>query len=211
LFHVELRDTPAFQTLQRGLDALGLETTAAQAEALYAFSSLLSEWSQRMNLTGHRTLEAIVDRLVLEACALASALPALASLADLGSGAGIPGIPVAILRGDCRVTLVESRERRHHFQRAIVRELGLSNVEPLLGRAEQLEPRPHSGVVAQAMAQPGRALAWMLPWAEPGGLLLLPLAAETPPPEHPEVMPEPSRSYQAPGGPERSLWIGRKR
>jgi 16S rRNA G527 N7-methylase RsmG len=199
LFHVELRDTPAFQTLQRGLDALGLETTAAQAEALYAFSSLLSEWSQRMNLTGHRTLEAIVDRLVLEACALASALPALASLADLGSGAGIPGIPVAILRGDCRVTLVESRERRHHFQRAVVRELGLSNVEPLLGRAEQLEPRP------------GWAMAWMLPWAEPGGLLLLPLAAETPPPEHPEVMPEPSRSYQAPGGPERSLWIGRKR
>jgi 16S rRNA (guanine527-N7)-methyltransferase len=201
----------AFQALRRGLEALALEATPAQVEALYAFASRLSEWSQRMNLTGHRTLETITDRLVLEACALASVLPPLPSLADLGSGAGIPGIPVAILRGDCRVTLVESRERRHHFQRAVVRELGLSNVDPRLGRAEQLESRPHSGVVAQAMAQPERALAWMLPWAEPGGLLLLPLAADAMPPEHPELTPEPSRSYRAPGGPERSLWIGRKR
>ena len=190
---------------------MALKATPAQSEALYAFASRLSEWSQRMNLTGHRTLEAIVDRLVLEACALASVLPPLQSLADLGSGAGIPGIPVAILRGDCRVTLVESRERRHHFQRAVVRELELSNVEPRLGRAEKLEPRPHSGAVAQAMAQPERALAWMLPWAEPGGLLLLPMAADALPPEHPELMPESSRSYRAPGGPERSLWIGRKR
>ncbi len=205
------REQPAFEALRRGLDALAPEATPGQAEALYAFASRLSEWSQRMNLTGHRTLEAIVDRLILEACGLVSVLPPLPSLADLGSGAGIPGIPVAILREDCRVTLVESRERRHHFQKAVVRELGLSNVEPRLGRAEQLEPRPHAGVVAQAMAQPERALAWMLLWAEPGGLVLLPGSPDTPAPLHPEVSPEPSRPYRATGGPERSLWVGRRR
>ena len=165
-----------------------------------------------MNLTGHRSLEAIIERLILDAAALAQVLPEFGSLADLGSGAGLPGLPVAILRPQCPVTLVESRERRNHFQRAAVREIGIRNARPLRGRAEELEATPHAAVIAQALARPERALAWMVRWAEPGGLLLIP-GGKTPHqvPELPDVCFETCLRYRAPGRPsDRSVWIGRR-
>ena len=165
-----------------------------------------------MNLTGHRSLDAIVRRLVLEAAALAAVMPEVPSLADLGSGAGFPGLPIAVLRRDCQLTLVEARMRRHHFQRAAVRALGLRNTRLELGRAEQIEARTHAAVVAQAVARPERALPWMLPWVEPGGLLFLP--GSSPPPDIPEIPGvsfEARLRYRTPcDGPVRSLWIGRR-
>ena len=165
-----------------------------------------------MNLTGHRSLEAIIERLILDAAALAQVLPEFGSLADLGSGAGLPGLPIAILRPQCGVTLVESRERRHHFQRAAVREIGIPNARPLRGRAEQLEAKPHAAVIAQALARPERALVWMVRWAEPGGLLLIP-GGNTPirVPELPEVTFETCLRYRAPGRTsDRTIWVARR-
>jgi len=174
---------------------------------------MLEKWSRRINLTAHRTLDAIVRRLLLEAAALVRHIPPVASLADIGSGAGFPGLPIAVLRPECAVTLVEAREKRHHFQRAVVRDLGLANANPKLGRAETLEPHPHAAVIAQALAPPSRALPWLLPWAEIGGLVLLPGSAC--PPEVPEdrrVSLEAIVHYRVPcGGPDRTLWIGRRR
>ncbi len=202
----------ARRILQEGLRQVCPNATADQAEALLEFSILLAEWSERMNLTGHRGLEAILSRLVLEAAALSTALPETESLADLGSGAGIPGLPLAILRPACRITLVEARERRHHFQRAAIRHLNLENAEPRLGRVEDLEPEAHAAVVAQAMAPPIKALDWMLPWARSGGILAIPGSAAPPlVPEHADVVSETVVPYRAPAGPDRTLWIGRRR
>ncbi len=167
-----------------------------------------------MNLTGHRTPEAIAQRLVLDALALGAALPldAPTSLADLGSGAGFPGLPLALLWPACRVTLVESRERRHHFQRAAVRTLGLPRATPRRGRLEDLAPDPHAVVVAQALAQADQALAWMLPWVAPGGWIVLARSAEaqalvTPP----GLEDAATASYRVPlGGPERTVWLARR-
>lgn len=149
---------------------------------------------------------------MLDAAALAQHLPAVPSLVDLGSGAGFPGLPIAVLRSECSVLLVEAREKRHHFQRAAVRELRLANAQTLLGRAEQLEPRPRAVVIAQAIAEPSLALRWMLPWAEVGGWLALPGGEEPP-----EIAPDPSIAlervarYRVPGGgPARTLWLGRR-
>lgn len=205
--------TPHARLLAAGLDELGLRADAAQLDALLVLTEMLETWAARINLTGHRDPEAIVRHLHLGAAALAAQVPEISSLADLGSGAGFPGLPWAILRPDCRFTLVESRERRHHFQRAVIRTLGLANVRAVRGRAEELDPTPHAAVVAQAMARPGRALRWMLPWAQEGGLLLLP-GSETPPqvPEIEEISDSELRRYRVPcGGPERTLWIGRVR
>ena len=166
-----------------------------------------------MNLTGHRSLEAIIERLILDAAALAQVLPEFESLADIGSGAGLPGLPIAILRPQCRVTLVESRERRHYFQRAVVREIGISNARPLRGRAEELEATPHSAVIAQALARPERALTWMVRWAEPGGLLLIP-GGKTPHrvPGLPDISFETCLRYRSPGRTsDRTVWIARRR
>jgi 16S rRNA (guanine527-N7)-methyltransferase len=169
-------------------------------------------WGRSINLTGHRSLEAVVRGLLLEAAALLVEAPGFVSLADLGSGAGFPGLPIAILRPEVEVTLVESRRRRHHFQRAVLRELGLANVRALRGRVEELPPSPHAAVVAQALARPARALEWMPRWAAPGGWLLLPGAEAAP--EVPEAIGyrfEALRRYRLPcGGPARTLWIGRR-
>jgi 16S rRNA (guanine527-N7)-methyltransferase len=165
-----------------------------------------------MNLTGHGDAEAVVRRLILEALALDQRLPEVSSMVDLGSGAGFPGLPIALLHPERTVTLVESRERRHHFQRAAVRELGIANTVLRLGRAEALPPEPHPLVVAQAMASPRQAVAWMLPWAEEGGVLALPLAVGQPPPESIEGVGEASVAHYAVplGGPRRAVWLARK-
>ena len=140
----------------------------------------------------------------LDAAALTAQLPEIASLADIGSGAGFPGLPFAILRADCRVTLVESRERRHHFQRQVIRQLGLDNVRAELGRAEALEPSLHAAAIAQAVARPADALPLLLPWVEIGGLLLFP--ARTPLRQSRTTIPG---LVSSPARPTKCLWAAR--
>jgi 16S rRNA (guanine527-N7)-methyltransferase len=166
-----------------------------------------------MNLTAHGDAGTVVRRLILDALALDHALPEVPSMVDLGSGAGFPGLPIALLHPERLVTLVESRERRHHFQRAAVRELEIGNAVLRLGRAEEIPPEPHALVTAQAIARPHQAVAWMLPWAEAGGLLALPLSAGQPPPESTEGIRDASVShYDVPlGGPRRAVWLARKK
>ena len=203
----------AHRLLIEGFDELQLAATAHQLDTLLELAQLLDQWSKRINLTGHRTAPEIVRRLILDAAALTAQLPEIASLADIGSGAGFPGLPIAILRADCRVTLVESRERRHHFQRQVIRQLGLVNVRAELGRAEALEPSLHAAAIAQAVARPADALPLLLPWVEIGGLLLFP-GSKIPPPipkDDPRIRFEPCATYQVPlGGAERTLWSARK-
>jgi 16S rRNA (guanine527-N7)-methyltransferase len=199
--------------LNEGFEELPLAANCNQLEALLELAQLLDQWSKRINLTGHRTVPEIIRRLILDAAALTAQLPEIASLADIGSGAGFPGLPIAILRADCRVTLVESRERRHHFQRQVIRQLGLVNVRAELGRAEALEPSLHAAAIAQAVARPADALPLLLPWVEIGGLLLFP--GSNPPPPIPENDPrarfELCATYKVPlGGVERTLWSARK-
>lgn len=198
--------------LRAGLSELALDACPEQIEALLRLAALLERWAQRINLSSHRDVESIVGRLILDAAALSIWLPPARGLVDLGSGAGFPGLPIAVLRPECAVLLVEAREKRHHFQRAAVRELGLRNVEAVCGRAEQLEPQPREVAIGQAIAKPSQALRWMKPWAQPGGWLLLP-GGESPPEIEPQsdVVQERVVEYVVPcGGPRRTLWLGRR-
>jgi len=202
---------------------LGLETLFGagqvdprQVNQLTRLVVLLAQWAPRMNLTGHRDPSEITSRLVLDAAALVATLPELdiaSDLADLGSGAGFPGLPIAILRPHLRVFLVESRQKRHHFQREARRQLDLQQVTPVLGRSDKVEIHPCDIVVAQAMAQPEQALAKMRAWARAGGALVLPAAqdAEPPSPLQPGA-PVERRSYSVPlSNVSRQLWIARVR
>jgi 16S rRNA (guanine527-N7)-methyltransferase len=204
-------NTELQQVLSRGLRALGRAPDEPELARWHSLALLLERWSKRINLTGHRGALAIAQRLLLEAAALASALPPAARIADLGSGAGIPGLPIAICRPETEVWLVDSRERRHHFQRAAIRELGLANVHALRGRAEQLEPIRCDGVVSQAFAQPVQALVWMRRWMTDSGWLALATTAGHPEWTHPDLHGGESVPYRAPGGPPRALWIARPR
>jgi len=154
-----------------------------------------------------------MSRLILESLAIATELPRVDSIADLGSGAGFPGLPIAILRPEARVLLVEAREKRHHFQRAAIRALRTANVRALRGRIEALEPEPGGLAIAQAVVPPPRMLPSMLRWISSGGYAVIP-GSETPPDPgtHDEIVAFEVRRYTAPaGGGARTLWIGRRR
>ena len=205
-FHVEqLR-----AVFTEGFAQLGLATDPAALKRFEKLALLLDRWSQRINLTGHRGRIQIAERLLLEAAALSQVLPPAETIADLGSGAGIPGIPLAICRPRCTVLLVESRERRHHFQRAAIRELGLDNARALLGRVETLDLQPCRGVIAQAIARPDRALTWMRRWVAPGGWVALPTVPDAAL-AHPDLERGRALRYAAPRGPERAVWIAHLR
>ena len=203
-----------FSLIERGLIELATQATPEQVSQLTRLVMLLSEWAGRISLTGHRGPLEIAGRLVLDAAALSKTLPELdtaSRLADLGSGVGFPGLPIAILRPDLEVALVESRLKRHHLQREARRQLHLTRVISVLGRSDEVELLPSDVVVAQAMTQPSKALELMRPWARPGGLVALPASEESDRLTLPVGFEELSlRHYQVPEtGRVRKLWVAR--
>jgi 16S rRNA (guanine527-N7)-methyltransferase len=111
-----------------------------QIVALYAHFRLYERWNRALNLSSIRDLESAAVRHYCESLFLGSRLPAKPlSVIDVGSGAGFPGVPVAILRPDCRVCLVESHQRKAVFLKEATR--GLSNVEVASERADQIKRR----------------------------------------------------------------------
>ena len=200
------------EILKTGLAELSLGAPKESIEQLAARAELVADWGSRINLTGHRTREAVARRLILDAAALWAALHAESdSLADLGSGAGFPGLPVAILEPAVEVVLVEARERRHHFQRHVIRELGLLNVRPIRARHEEVDPTPSGAVIAQAVGSPQELLPFMLRWAVPGAVLAVPGGTVPRSTTSNEALQSvETLSYQVPlKGPIRTLWVGR--
>lgn len=117
--------------------ALGIELTPGITTNLCRFADVLEVWSAKMNLVSCRSARELVNRHLLDSLAVAHALPdAPALIVDLGTGAGFPGVPLAILRPDLRFALVEVRRRRCSFLHEARRHLQLSNVEVLEQRAE---------------------------------------------------------------------------
>jgi 16S rRNA (guanine527-N7)-methyltransferase len=120
-----------------GLNPIDAETTAKFEEYL----ALILRWNGRMNLTAVRDPKEIVSRHFVESIACAQALPAgIATLLDFGSGAGLPGIPIALCRPEIKVTLAESQIKKAAFLREVVRSLKL-NATVFAGRAENLHEK----------------------------------------------------------------------
>jgi 16S rRNA (guanine527-N7)-methyltransferase len=121
------------------LAAAGLEPLdPVAAQRLEAYSTLLHRWNARVNLTAIRDQEEILSRHFVESIACARALPAgIGTLLDFGSGAGFPGIPVALLRPGIAVTLCESQGKKAAFLHEAVRVVEVS-AEVYRGRAEDL-------------------------------------------------------------------------
>jgi 16S rRNA (guanine527-N7)-methyltransferase len=115
-----------------------VELSASQIAALEAHYELLLRWNKTVNLTTITSLEEAVERHYCESLFLGAHLPAGSlRIVDIGSGAGFPGFPVAILRPDCAVSLVESHQRKAVFLREVSRTIG--NVRVIARRAEQVD------------------------------------------------------------------------
>lgn len=125
-------------------------------------------------LLGPREAARLWTRHLLNCGVVASLLPAPARVVDVGSGAGLPGIPFALARPACRVVLVEPLERRVRFLDEAVALLGLENVDVVRGRAEEVVARVGGAdvVTSRAVAPLHRLVAWSAPLLRPGGVLL---------------------------------------
>ncbi len=142
-------------TLEGGLSALALDS--AFSAPLLAYLALLARWNQTYNLTAVRDPHEMVVKHLLDSLAMHPFVdPLLAgdgALADLGTGAGLPGIPLAIVKPGLRVTLVESNGKKARFLREAVRTLGLPHVRVAEARIEAVaEPGQYAAITARALA-----------------------------------------------------------
>ena len=135
--------------LDRGLGELQLALGSDARERMLDYMKLLVKWNRTYNLTAIRDPLAMIGHHLLDSLAVAPHLPLAAGgrLADAGSGAGLPGIPLAIARPDWQVALAEASQKKCAFLRQAVIELSLSNVEVHEGRVETWRPQPLFDVV----------------------------------------------------------------
>ena len=137
--------------LAAGLSELGLALEPAQVEAMLSLVEELADWNTRMNLTAIKDPAEVVDKHLLDSLAVLPHLKGL-SVADIGTGAGFPGLPLAIADLDRRYTLVESTGKKAEFVRHAAAMLRLPNVEVVQGRAETLKPKiAFDSVIARAL------------------------------------------------------------
>jgi 16S rRNA (guanine527-N7)-methyltransferase len=159
--------------ISRRLKAAGVAVDERVAARLAEFAALLLKWNKVYNLTGPRGADELIDRHLVESFALRPYLRG-ERIADVGTGAGLPGVPLAIAEPGRRFTLIESRAKRVRFLRHVVGELGLANTVVAHSRAEHLHvEQPFATVLARAVAPPTELLAICRPLTAPGSILLL--------------------------------------
>ena len=160
------------EKLQHGLAALGLDIGESREEALLRFVSLMTKWNKAYNLTAVREPLDMVALHILDSLAI---LPHLrpSRIADIGTGAGLPGIPLAICLPDCQFTLVDSNSKKTRFVQQAILELQLKNVEVVHSRVEQLNPEQrYSTVITRAFASMPEIIRLTAHLVADGGLLL---------------------------------------
>ncbi|NJL06268.1 MAG: 16S rRNA (guanine(527)-N(7))-methyltransferase RsmG [Chloroflexaceae bacterium] len=163
--------------------AWGLPLTPAQLGQFATYATELLRWNSRINLTSITDPEGIVVRHFLDALVCARYVPAVPQrIADVGTGAGVPGIPLKILWGTPHLTLIESVGKKTAFLAHLVGVLGLADVTILTSRAELPAHDPahreqYDLVVARAVAALPALLEYCLPLARVGGRVLCPKGA----------------------------------
>lgn len=141
------------ELLRAGLDQLGApRLDPGQIAALLAYLDLLRRWNRAYNLTAVRDPRDMVTRHLLDSLSVLPWVPA-GRLLDAGTGAGLPGVPLAIARPELHVTLLDSAGKKVRFLNQVRRELDLRNIEPVQARLEDYaEEAPFAAIVSRAFA-----------------------------------------------------------
>ena len=155
------------QELCFSAEKIGVSLTVEQAKSLYAFNDLLIKWASRFNLVSANTLNHSITRHILDALSIGPYLQnpingdghnaKLYDLMDVGSGAGLPVLPLAIAYPKLNFVSVESNGKKVRFQRQVKLELGLDNIDILHERIESIELQANS-VTSRAFAAPANFL-----------------------------------------------------
>ncbi|WP_285100557.1 16S rRNA (guanine(527)-N(7))-methyltransferase RsmG [Promicromonospora sp. MEB111] len=143
-------------------------------DGVVRFAELLRDQGELRGLIGPREVPRIWERHILNSAAVVPYLPATGSVADIGSGAGLPGIVIAVMRPELQVILVEPMERRTTWLAEVVAELGLTNVEIKRGRAEEYHDAFEAdAVTSRAVAALSKLVRMSMPLVRVGGELVI--------------------------------------
>ncbi|MDX7999776.1 16S rRNA (guanine(527)-N(7))-methyltransferase RsmG [Xenorhabdus sp. Reich] len=137
-----------------------IELSLKQKQQLVAYVDMLNKWNKAYNLTSVRDPEQMLVRHIMDSIIVDPFLHGTRFI-DVGTGPGLPGIPLAIVRPDSHFTLLDSLGKRVRFLRQVQHELGLVNIEPVQSRVEEFIPEPpFDGVISRAFASLQDMLSW---------------------------------------------------
>ncbi|MBS0853344.1 MAG: 16S rRNA (guanine(527)-N(7))-methyltransferase RsmG [Enterobacteriaceae bacterium] len=146
--------------LSRLLDEAGISLTDHQKNQLVAYVDMLNKWNKAYNLTSVRDPNEMLVRHILDSIVVAPHLEG-SRFIDVGTGPGLPGIPLSIVRPECQFTLLDSLGKRVRFLKQVQHELKLENITPVQSRVEEFpaEP-PFDGVISRAFASLNDMVSW---------------------------------------------------
>ncbi|WP_018691237.1 16S rRNA (guanine(527)-N(7))-methyltransferase RsmG [Algicola sagamiensis] len=150
------------------LDQTGLSLSEQQIQQLLDYVALLDKWNQAYNLTSVRDPEEMLTKHILDSLVVSSHLNP-GHYIDVGTGPGLPGVPLAIARPDCQFVLLDSLGKRIRFLKQVKHQLKLENIEPVQSRVEQYSPDVTlQGVLSRAFASLSDMVNWCAHLIKPG-------------------------------------------
>ncbi len=147
------------EALLAGIEPLAVAVEEPQLELLLAYHAGLVKWNRAFNLTAVRDPMAMVYRHLLDSLAIVPFLPA-GRLLDVGTGAGLPGVVVSIVRPDIDVTCLDSNGKKIRFIRQMAMELGLKQVATTQARVESFSAEPYTAITSRAFATLSDMVLW---------------------------------------------------
>lgn len=165
------------ELMKENLKELNIELSDLQLEQFYNYMNILIEWNKFMNLTGITEPAEVITKHFVDSLTVLDRIDKNASVIDVGTGAGFPGIPIKIAFPEAKVVLLDSLNKRIKFLNEVIEKLELKNIETIHGRAEEYgrnknHREKYDIAIARAVAPLNILLEYLMPFAKVNGKCL---------------------------------------
>ena len=156
---------------------INVKLTEEQVEDFFKYMNLLLEWNEKINLTAITDVDDIILKHFIDSMTVLKYIEKDKSIIDVGTGAGFPGIPIAIMREDVKITLLDSLNKRINFLNEVCSELKINNIETIHGRAEEAGQNKqyrekYDIAVSRAVANMTTLSEYLIPFVKVGGICI---------------------------------------